>query len=422
MVDLVPLVLKAGHGGNGRISFLRTRHQPKGGPDGGDGGHGASIVLKSNRNMQTLRDFSGKLEIVAPAGRMGGKQNSTGADASDIELSVPVGTLVWKVTNRFIKRTPKQMYERTMEGDTRTYDRPRANQQEEQADGAVVHTIGANGKVVRGVINETIPMTKTIIWGNLPYEVELAGEVTDDGQLLPLVRGGSGGRGNWIFRSSTNTTPMHAETGQGGEEGLFFFELQLLADLGLVGFPNAGKSTLLSVLTSAHPQIAAYPFTTIEPNLGMLIFDNPNPAERASYVIADIPGIIEGASDGKGLGVAFLRHIARCRVLLMLLAIPDAAADRDVDDVYKEVETTYEQLLHELATYQEQVGGTGVVDFTTKEQVVVLNKIDTLPPEAVAALQKKLEKKIGKKITLISAHTHQGIEELKTTLRSSLVR
>jgi GTPase len=205
-------------------------------------------------------------------------------------------------------------------------------------------------------------MVKTINMGNRTFTVEWVGEVLETGETLRVAKGGKGGRGNFEFRSSTHTTPHEAETGETGEAGVFFFELQVLADVGFVGFPNAGKSTLLSVITTARPQIANYPFTTLEPNLGILDFPSHKEGDRANFVIADIPGIIEGASEGKGLGTAFLRHIERCRMLLFVLSVEDYEVLDHADDaeyLTGKLLEQYNALLDELREYEEGVGVAG---------------------------------------------------------------
>jgi GTP-binding protein len=209
-------------------------------------------------------------------------------------------------------------------------------------------------------------------------------DLTESGQKFLVVRGGSGGRGNWVFRSPTNTTPKHAEPGTAGEKTALALELKLLADVGLIGLPNAGKSTLLSVLTKAKPKIADYPFTTLEPNLGVM--DN--------LVIADIPGLIEGASRGKGLGIEFLRHVERCRVLVHI-----------IDATGESLKSAYDQVRNELAQYSKKL--------LDKPEIIVLNKIDLLAEKELA----KVKKVFKKEAFFMSAATHTGLEELKNRLK-----
>lgn len=415
MVDLIKIYLKAGDGGDGRISFLSNRYQMKGGPDGGNGGNGGSIVVQADRNLHSLRDFAGKTMIEAHGGQMGGKLKSTGSGAPDTVLKLPVGTTIWRVSADHQPKGQKRMYTIDIEGGRREW------------------TLGAKRKVSENVTPRILPvsakpprLTKVFTLGNQSLEVEWVGEVIEDSQQLRVAAGGRGGRGNWEFRSSTHTTPREAETGGTGEAGTFFFELQVLADVGLVGFPNAGKSTLLSVITSARPEIANYPFTTIQPNLGILEFTSHKQGERATFVVADVPGIIEGAGVGKGLGTHFLRHIERCRVLLFVLALEDYDVLQDSDDLPVLVEklaAQYRLLLEELEDYERGLDKSGEepgrVPLLSKKRLVVINKADLYPEK----LQKELAAKAGKALDyplFISAKGNTNIEKLKSELHTLL--
>ncbi len=322
MIDQAVIVVKAGRGGDGSVSFRREKYIPKGGPDGGDGGDGGSVYLVTDENVNTLIDFHYMKKHEADKGGRGMGKRKSGSDGEDTLIKVPVGTLV---------------------------------------------TETGSGKVVD----------------------------MDEVEMKVLVaQGGKGGRGNWHFRSSTNTTPMRAEEGTSGEEKELKLELKLLADVGLIGMPNAGKSTLLSVLTKAQPKIADYPFTTIEPNLGVMNVKGKN------LVIADIPGLIEGASAGKGLGDDFLKHIERTRVLVHLIA-PDIARDR-IKGV--DVWADYQTIRQELGKYSDDLSG--------KEEIVVLTKTDLLQEDEVEEVS-SFFKKQGIRIWLISAATGKGIGELE---------
>lgn len=414
MVDLIKIHLKAGNGGDGRISFLSNRYQLKGGPDGGNGGNGGSILIIADENLHSLRDFSGKTEIEAKSGEMGGKLKMFGAGSPDLTLKLPVGTTIWRSIEDYEPRRQKRMY---------TIDREEGRRE---------WVLGAERRARQeALIPKVLPvgaapakLTKTFQMGGRAIEAEWFGEVTTNGQELKVCKGGRGGRGNFEFRSSTHTTPREAETGQGGEAGTFFFELQVLADVGFVGFPNAGKSTLLSVLTAARPEIAAYPFTTIQPNLGILEFASRKEG-KVSFVVADIPGIIEGASEGKGLGTSFLRHIERCRVLLFVLSLEDYDVLTYADDVPVLVEKLteqYNQLLDELAQHQakqELTGEEKVLPFTKKKKLVVINKADLYTQE----LQTEIAAEAGKALDyplFISAKANIGIDQLKRALHSVL--
>lgn len=332
MVDYVKISVHAGDGGNGKVSFRRLKYLPKGGPDGGDGGDGGSVFFIGDKNLNTLRNFSGKKEFAAEMGGAGGAALMHGANGADLEIKVPVGT--------------------------------------------------------------------QITGGTVPVEI------LEDGQRIEIAKGGRGGRGNDFFKSSTRQAPMFSEWGKRGEKFELVLELKLLANIGLVGFPNVGKSTLLSVLTGAHPEIANYPFTTLSPNLGALV----NEATKKSLVIADIPGLIEGASTGKGLGIQFLRHLERCSTLLFVLALDDAV----IFDEQMSAKKKADILIAQYATLRTELKAFAP-DLPEKQRIIGVNKIDMYPPELVKEIQREL-KKIGAKIVLFSAATKKGIPELKKLL------
>lgn len=317
-VDYIKLFCKSGNGGPGSSNLRREKHVPKGGPDGGDGGRGGSILMRGNAHMWTLFGLRYTRHLRAENGERGGKSRSTGADGKDIVVEVPIGTI--------------------------------AKDEE----------------------------------GNI------LGEISDDGEEIMLIEGGKGGLGNWHFRSSTNQTPRYAQPGIPGTEKNIIFELKILADVGLVGFPNAGKSTLLSVLTAAKPKIADYAFTTLTPNLGIVEY-----RDHRSFVMADIPGIIEGAAEGRGLGHRFLRHIERNSVLLFLVAA-------DAED-YKE---EYKILINELKKYNPEL--------LSKGRILAISKSDMLDEE----LKKEIADKLPKDVPhiFISSVTGKGLTELKDML------
>lgn len=315
--DYAKIYVTAGNGGAGSSHFRREKYIPKGGPDGGDGGRGGSIVLKGNVQLNTILDLRYKKFIKAKPGVDGAKNKRTGADGPDIILEVPLGTVAF-------------------DADTR----------------------------------------------------ERIGEITEDEQKLVIAKGGQGGLGNWHFRSSTNQTPQFSQSGKPGEERVVELELKLIADVGLVGFPNAGKSTLLSALSEAKPKIADYPFTTLEPNLGVVKF-----ADYRSFVMADIPGIIEEAHQGKGLGIQFLRHIERNNVLLFMVS-----AETDI-------EYEYQALLNELKSYRP--------DLLDKPRVLAITKMDL---KQGFKLEEELYFEDEIPVILISSATGHGVDELRETL------
>ncbi|MDE6569232.1 MAG: GTPase ObgE, partial [Alistipes sp.] len=275
-VDYVKIFARSGHGGAGSAHFRREKFVAFGGPDGGDGGKGGSIVLVGDRQYWTLIHLKYQRHQFAEDGQNGSGARSSGKDARDIVIPVPLGTVAKRVV-----------------------EDPETGEQ----------------------------------------ALETVGEVTAHGERLVLLKGGRGGLGNWHFKSATNQTPRYAQPGEEGDEGAFILELKVLADVGLVGFPNAGKSTLLSVVSAAKPKIADYAFTTLEPNLGIVEVRGGK-----SFVMADIPGIIEGAHEGKGLGTRFLRHIERNSVLLFMIPA-------DSDDIRRD----YESLLGELTQYNPEL-------------------------------------------------------------------
>lgn len=402
MIDIVQLLLKAGSGGNGWVSFRREKFVTKGGPDGGDGGDGGNVIIRATRNQATLAHFAGVKEVVANKGQTGGKKKMFGRSAEDQVIEVPLGTVVWQVDSR--------------------------------------HIVGNNRKRKYYLEKETDPIPPR---PDLAPEIEVprldphqfsrrkpgVGKIllkrfTEEGQELVVCRGGRGGRGNTAFKSSMKTTPLEAEYGGLGQERLVVLELELLADVGLVGLPNAGKSTFLSRVTKAQPKIANYPFTTLAPHLGVWQLspatNSSNSANSeddssrgpSAVVVADIPGLIEGASEGKGLGHDFLRHVKNCRVLLFVVYLPESVVfDQTVTDQEKaeQVWQQYQLLDAELRAYSEQL--------TDKPRLVALNKIDMYPESLQHAIQKTLATQFKKSkqpipVLKMSGATNEGLAQL----------
>ena len=322
-VDQIRIFCRSGHGGAGNKHFMRNKFTALGGPDGGDGGRGAHIILKGNSNLWTLLHLRYYKNVLAEDGEKGGSNNRTGRDGKDIIIEVPLGT---------IARTEET---------------------------------GAK-----------------------------EAEILEDGQEIVWIPGGKGGLGNSNFATATNQAPEYAQPGLPGIEGWKILELKVLADVGLVGFPNAGKSTLLSVITAAKPKIADYSFTTITPNLGIVEY-----RDGKSFCIADLPGIIEGAAEGKGLGHRFLRHIERNSVLLFLIPA-------DSDDHKKE----FEILLNELEKYNPEL--------LHKQFIIAISKSDMLDDELKKAIEKDLPPHVPH--LFISSVAHQGLIELKDLLWKAL--
>ncbi len=323
-VDYVKICCRSGAGGPGSIHFLRDRKNPRGGPDGGNGGRGGHIILRGNRNVWTLLALKYRKHVIGQPGVPGSDNNKTGADGEDVILDVPLGTVA------------------------------------KDAETGEVHF-----------------------------------EITKDGETRVLVSGGRGGMGNNFFKSPTNQTPRFAQPGEPGKEEWKILELKVLADVGLVGFPNAGKSTLLSVVTAAKPKIASYPFTTLVPNLGIVPY-----RDMRSFVMADIPGIIENAHEGKGLGHRFLRHIERNATLLFMIPC-------DTESIQRE----YEILLNELRMYNEEL--------LDKPRVLALTKSDLIDAELKEMLKPEIPKELP--YLFISAVAQQGLDELKDLLWETIV-
>ena len=332
-IDYVKIYCRSGKGGAGCMHLHRAKYVPKGGPDGGDGGKGGSIILQGNRNLWTLLHLKYQKHIIATDGGRGGQSRSFGKDGEDKIIEVPCGTVI--------------------------YD-------------------GETGEFIC--------------------------EVKEHNERVVLLKGGRGGLGNWHFRTATNQAPRYAQPGEPALERTVIMQLKVLADVGLVGFPNAGKSTLLSVVSAAKPEIADYPFTTLTPQLGIVSY-----RDGRSFCMADIPGIIEGASEGKGLGLRFLRHIERNAVLLFM--VPAASED---------IQAEYNILLNELEQYNPEL--------LSKARILAISKMDVpridqegneLPPitEAdVAALSEQL----GIPVVAISSLTGLGVDALKDVLWEEL--
>ena len=323
-IDEAKIRVKAGDGGNGCMAFRREKYVPRGGPSGGDGGHGGDIWMESSERHNTLVHFRFNPEYKAERGRHGEGSKKTGRDGEGIVLKVPVGTIVY-----------------------------------DEDTGERVH------------------------------------DFSRPDERVVIARGGRGGRGNAQFATSTHQAPREHEEGRPGEERNFRLELKLLADVGLVGYPNVGKSTLISVISAARPKVADYPFTTLEPNLGVVLAGDKGKEE--SFVVADIPGLIEGAHTGSGLGTQFLRHIERTRLLVHLVDVSDSSGRADV---VKDVDV----IRGELASF-----GAGLED---KPTLMVASKIDVANPEKLKKLKQWATRK-KLKLYPISAVTGEGIEKLK---------
>ncbi len=322
-VDFARIYVKGGDGGNGCIAFRREKFVPRGGPSGGDGGQGGSVILRASRHLNTLVAFRFKQHFQAERGGHGEGSNRHGKDGADLRIEVPVGTQVYEEETRC-----------------------------------------------------------------------LLADMVEDGQEAVVAQGGRGGRGNAHFATATNQAPRRADPGRPGESRTLILELKVLADVGLVGYPNAGKSTLISVLSAARPKIADYPFTTLSPQLGVVAFD-----DFRSLVIADIPGLIEGAHAGTGLGDQFLRHVERCRALLHLVDVSGLGPEDPVQAV--------QTVNRELELYNPAL--------VSKPQILIASKLDAVIPERLQALQ-EYARACGLELLGVSGVSGLGIQELRAAL------
>ncbi|WP_405222617.1 Obg family GTPase CgtA [Lentisalinibacter sediminis] len=331
-VDEATIRVQAGNGGHGCLSFRREKYIPRGGPDGGDGGHGGSVWLHADQGINTLADFRVQRKFRAESGEGGAGRNKTGRSGDDLTVRVPVGTIVADVDTG-----------------------------------------------------------------------EVLGDLADDGARLKVAEGGRGGLGNTRFKSSTNRAPRRTTNGTPGEARHLKLELKLLADVGLLGLPNAGKSTLISAMSAARPKVADYPFTTLHPNLGVV---RVGPAQ--SFVMADIPGLIEGAAEGAGLGIRFLKHLERTRLLLHVVDVAPVD-DHDVAAAFAAIEGEVQKF------------GAGLVQ---RPRWLVLNKIDLLEDAALEELRSDLLAEIdwSGPVFAVSAATGAGIDALARAVMAHLER
>ncbi len=321
-LDQVKIYIKAGNGGDGSPSFRREKFIEYGGPDGGDGGKGGSVILKSERNLNTLIDYRYQQHHKAKRGENGSGQNRTGKNGDNLVLKVPLGTQVFEEDN------------------------------------------------------------KTLIF-----------DFVKVGEEFVAAIGGKGGLGNTRFKSSTNRAPRKYTKGMTGEEFTIWLQLKTIADIGIIGLPNAGKSSLLSAITNANPKIANYQFTTLNPNLGVASYDNKE------ITIADIPGLVEGAHKGTGLGIQFLKHIERCKSLLHMIDITN-----------KDIKKSYNQIKKELKSYN--------LKLFKKKELVILNKTDLIEENEIREITKKFSKAINSEVITLSTLDKKSVSNIKSKLLS----
>lgn len=381
-VDHIKIHAKAGDGGDGAVSFRREKFVPKGGPDGGDGGDGGDIVLLVDHHTDNLKNFFFRPNHKADAGRPGGGQRKSGKKGRPLVLKVPPGTVVYSVEPPKPKHSVDDEWG---EGEEWIDDEGKVaevevipEEQDYESEPALAEVEGEE---------EQLDITTEEDAG------ELVADLTEYGEKFTLCVGGKGGKGNFHFKTSTNQAPIEAVPGTKGTEGWFYLELRRIADVGLVGFPNAGKSTLLCALSNASPKVAAYPFTTLKPMVGVVDFPGFN-----RCTIADIPGLIEGAHENIGLGHEFLRHIMRCRVLMFVV---DTAAVDQRDPI-----TDLQILRKEIKMYDE--------DLSKRPWFIVANKLDIEGSDVMFEAIKQRFPKV--EVLGISADTGEGLDILKERL------
>ena len=393
-VDRVRVFVSGGDGGPGAVAWRREAHVPAGGPAGGDGGRGGSVLLVADDSMSTLLDLKYRQHHRAKDGGKGGTRGMNGRGAEDIVVHVPVGTSV------FFEGLADDPSERPWSEDAEAQEFSMENVYV-VGDDEFVPVDGGGLFGEEGLANVDQPIhTSPILHAreNEPLDLErgqLLGDLTDPGQELLVARGGRGGRGNVHFKTSTNRAPDRSEPGGKGDTLWLRLELKLLADIGVVGFPNVGKSTLIRAVSRARPEVGAYPFTTLTPHLGVVEL-----SDHRSFVIADVPGLVRGASQGRGLGHQFLRHLERTRVLLHVLA-PDPEEGR-------EPLADLDALEHELNAYGDMFSG--------RPRVVALNKIDTDEGRELVRETKKRLRARNIPLFPICAATGEGTEALLEAL------
>jgi GTPase len=365
-VDHIKVHAKAGKGGRGCVAFRREKFIPKGGPSGGDGGRGGSVILRADPNVDNLVDYYYQPNMRAKSGEPGQGKNCYGRAAEDMIYKVPIGTIIYRLPYEIV-------------------DTPAAPRDEDAFINLETLT-DEEARELEGKKPRNAPVNVN--------ELEVVADLKEPGQEFVLCKGGQGGKGNVHFKSSRNRVPTQFTDGEDGEEGEFYLELRKIADAGLVGYPNAGKSTLLSHISNAHPKVAPYPFTTLTPHIGVVDL----PERYARVTVADIPGLIEGAHDNVGLGHDFLRHIVRCKLLVFVLDMAGSEGREPIEDLQK--------LRKELDLYDPML--------SERPWIVVANKMDL---EGAKTKLKQFKTRYKKtEVFPVSADQGEGLEKLKIRL------
>ncbi|MGP8199954.1 MAG: Obg family GTPase [Limisphaerales bacterium] len=379
-VDEVKVYGRAGHGGKGCVAFLRETYRPKGGPSGGNGGRGGDVILQADHDLNNLVAQFYTPRLIAEDGKPGLGKGMDGPAGRDLVVKVPCGTLVWRLSSSEPAATEEP-----------GQDPEQAILLASSSRRPVLRHSGSERAVELDLEEEAVPVA-----GGETHQ-ELVADLTENGQQFVLCKGGRGGLGNRNFATARRQTPRFAQPGEAGMEGDYLFELRIIADAGLVGYPNAGKSTLLTAISQARPKVAPYPFTTLHPQVGIVEF-----ADYSRLTVCDVPGLIEGAHRNVGLGHEFLRHIERCKLIVLMLDMAGTDGRNPWDD--------YKQLLLELDLYDPAL--------LKKPRLVVANKMD----EAAAEQNLKGFKRRVPKVKALpmSAAFDQGIEDFKKLVRKSV--
>jgi len=417
-IDEIKIYARAGHGGKGCVSFRREAHVPKGGPNGGNGGGGGSVILEASHDINNLIAQFYEPRLLAKNGEHGKGKDMDGRSGKDLIVKVPCGTLIWRVPPPVEEVEEESNRDNFVEDDEEpgVFDGDLDEGDEEEEEGEAAPDVDAyeDGTVVRGEggavaleidlseeENEEENEGRQASRGKskLPENRELVIDMTENGQRFVLCAGGRGGLGNRNFTTARRQAPRFAQPGEPGEEGEYWFELRIMADIGLVGYPNAGKSTLLTAVSKARPKVAPYPFTTLHPQMGVMEFE-----DYTRMTVCDVPGIIEGAHMNVGLGHEFLRHISRCKALVILLDMAGSDGREPWDD--------YEQLLSELRLYDPEL--------LERPRFVAANKMDEDPArEKLAEFRRKYP---DLEIHEMAAAFDVGTEEFKLKARKAVER
>jgi GTP-binding protein len=390
-IDEIKIYARAGHGGRGCVAFHREAFITKGGPSGGNGGRGGSVILEADHDLNNLVQQYYVPRLVAEDGEAGMGKGMDGAAGKDVIIKVPCGTLVWRLKNT----TPPKETKASREADE--------EEEEEAAEKPLLGTSGQRRPIIRssrGERAQEVDLSRETDTAR-PQEAEGPGELvadlTTNGQQFVLCQGGRGGLGNRNFATPRRQSPRFAQPGEPGTEGEYRFELRIMAEIGLVGYPNAGKSTLLTAISKARPKVAPYPFTTLHPQIGIMEYP-----DWKRMTVCDVPGLIEGAHQNVGLGHAFLRHIQRCKILVLLVDMAGTDNRKPWDD--------YKQLLKELELYDPAL--------VQKPRLVVANKMDEAAAETYLKQFKTRIKRVS--VLPISAAFGEGMDKFRQLIREAV--